>query len=210
MVSNFKALSILASSLLAVPAIMGTTVASADDSAAAAGPTNSQAKFTVSVPNDPKNPDGSLTLNTVPNFDFGTTKSSEIYGGFNGKTGSVDNQIKVTDNRADTGNGWKLSIARDNFTGLQKNSVLSLKSDPATNGGDQTYNDVMLNGDSDDQGNAITVSSKYRGVSILNIKNENAQLKLGANPLAKITDGQTLTSNITWTIGPDVPAEPVN
>ena len=207
MVSNFKALSILASSLLAVPAIMGTTVASADDSAAAAGPTNSQAKFTVSVPNDS---DGSLTLNTVPNFDFGTTKSSEIYGGFNGKTGSVDNPIQVTDNRANTGNGWKLSIARDNFTGLQKNSVLSLKSDPATNGGDQTYNDVMLNGDSDDQGNAITVSSKYRGVSILKIKNENAQLKLGANPLAKITDGQTLTSNITWTIGPDVPAEPVN
>lgn len=167
---------------------------------------NSTADFNVSTsntnPDQPgkTDPDGKLTLQSVPSFKFGTVKSSEVYNGFSDKAATdVTDKVDITDYRDSTHAGWNLSVSRGQFGDLTGSS-LSFSSDPSSL--DAT---VFLNAVSSDDGQAADVAKSETSHGEFKLIPKNAKLSLAANPQASLTDGQNFNSNMTWNLSTSAP-----
>lgn len=135
--------------------------------------------------------DTPLSLDTVPNFNFGNIKLKDIYNGiFNKNSDNDDNQIIVTSGSTDQ---WNLSVSRNPFFDDKKvqikGSILTIK---FNNNGidipDNNANTTVINS----SGN-----KNYQVTSLLNSK---------ANNNLNITDGDIFNSDLTWTLSGTVPS----
>lgn len=163
---------------------------------------NSNATFAVDAKTDPTNPeDGSITLASVPSFDFGTVKSSEIYAGFIRSSSAVTNDVVIKDYRPSSASGWTLSASRNDFNGLTAGSSLTFAT------GKSSVGNLSVNGTIRSDGSSTTLGSggdNLHGVFTMPVT--SSALSVGANPSAAVTDGQTLTSNITWNLTGSAPS----
>ena len=160
----------------------------------------SEATFSVDAKTNPTNPeDGNITLSSVPSFDFGPVKTSEIYSGFsNKKAASVTNSVQIKDYRSSAASGWTLQASRNEFTGLaDKSSTLSFTSDQSSVGSATVGGSITSDGSIATLGSAGT---GYHGIFNMSVQAQNSSLTSGANPQAKISDGDKLTSDITWNL----------
>lgn len=196
-----KIFSVLAVAGLVTP-MFAAGVAHADDFTG-----KSTADFTVSTsntnPDKPgtTDPDGKLTLQSVPSFKFGSVKSSEVYNGFTDKAAtSTTGNVDVTDYRDGTHVGWNLSVSRGQF-GALTGSSLSFTSDPSTL--DST---VSLNAVSKDDGQAANVAKAETTHGEFKLAPKSTKLTLAANPQASLSDGQSFTSDMTWNLSTGAPA----
>jgi len=190
---NIKGISLGAVAVLSASALFSTGVALASTTTGQGGA--SQATFTIAA-NDDDNAE--LSLTSVPDFDFGTVNSTDIYHGFTGHIAQgTPASVTVEDSRM-ANSGWTLNVSRTAFTGLS-GSVLHLGSGVATLGSTQVSGDV-------DETNPTTLGANqgtgYHGTFEMAMAAADNNLDLAANPTANITSG-ALTSDLTWTLSGD-------
>lgn len=136
-----------------------------------------------------------LDLTSVPSFNFGNVKASQIYNGFFGVTGKSSSNLSVTANNVPN---WKLSVTRDDFK--------------ATNG--KTIEDSkLLIYDENSQISTDIWSNSDQATVISNDKAKNggnwslkSNLSIDPNPQATLGDNQKYTSQITWVLSGPSPS----
>lgn len=134
-------------------------------------------------------PQKSLTLDSVPNFDFGTLKSKDIYNGFTDVTNkNADNHLIVTAKNIPS---WNLTASMNKFTTSDSKQVdgatLMMK-------GISTKNPVV-----DDKNLAQNIVNSTDSASGGNWSVEG-HLAMAPNPTASLGDNNNFSSNIIWTL----------
>lgn len=194
---NIKGISLGAVAVLSASALFSTGVALAADTNGQDG--TSEATFSIAPNNDD---DAELSLTSVPDFDFGEIKSTNIYHGFTGiaAQGTL-NPVTVEDNRM-ANSGWSLQVSREAFLGLT-GSVLHLASGSSEIGNTQLSGNI---GEVDDETQPTTIGANqgtgFHGTFEMAMAAADNTLDLAANPKADIAAG-SLTSDLTWTLSGD-------
>lgn len=199
-----KLFSAVAVAALVAPVALTLGSASAD----AVTPATSTAKFAVTTttdPTDPTDPTGKLELTKVPSFDFGTVKSSEIYAGITDKVATGDDTASISDLRSGATDDWTLTASMTQFKGAKANidgSILLA----GTKAGLPTASDAA--GTLLTDGTAATLATKTdgsHGTTDYTFAGADNKLTTTAAPSAVLTDGEALTSTITWTLSSTQP-----
>ena len=190
---NIKGISLGAVAVLSASALFSTGVALAADTDGQGG--TSEATFSIAA-NDDDNAE--LSLTSVPDFDFGTVESTDIYHGFDGQVAQGTlNAVTVEDNRM-ANSGWSLQVSHEAFLGLT-GSVLHLASDPSAVGNTQVSGNI-------EETQPTTIGANqgtgFHGTFEMAMAAANNTLDLAANPTANISEG-ALTSELTWTLSGD-------
>lgn len=136
---------------------------------------------------------GKLTLDKVPNFNFGNIKAKDVYSGTDMANNiKTEDSLQVTDTRATS--EWKLSAKMSKFqskSGANLNkSAISLSS--------SGINNVILN---DDNVETVILASEESFSS-----NVSGNLLLSANPSILLSSGEYFSSEITWNLITSQPA----
>ncbi|MFD1483911.1 WxL domain-containing protein [Lacticaseibacillus baoqingensis] len=178
--------------------LLGSTAVAATPVKAA----ETEAVVTVQDPGDA----GQLTLQSAPEFNFGTVKAVEIYNGFDKDQLTTNKDLVIVDGRpANLQGGWTLTtslapfskaddakqtLAQSTLQLTGKNTVLAL--------------DELLTSDAATPG-ALAYDGQ-RGTLTLPAAAISAHLTQAATPNASVSDGDHYVAKLTWTLTPAVAA----
>ncbi|WP_208421891.1 WxL domain-containing protein [Latilactobacillus fragifolii] len=141
---------------------------------------------------------GKLSLDQVPNFNFGNVLAKDVYVGTSpqDKLYETSDTVKVTDTRVDS--GWKLT-AKMTKMASKKGNQLSIT----------TVNINGLPGATNlgltDNNSEIVIASAKAS----NTWQVTGALLMNANPALQLEAGETFASDITWTLNSMQPEIPV-
>ena len=192
---TFKSMSAFALALVAGGAL-ATTATTPVSAAVQSSPSNTTGKVTFTA--------GDLTLNQVPDFDFGTQNilpTDQTY------TATANGVTKITDLRGD-GKGWELTVTATELTANGKtleNAQISLENGVATNANGETVtatNAVLVPNTAAKVFSAAT--NNGNGESTLTWDKANAKLFV---PGASTKSAAQYTATLTWTLA-DAPTAP--
>mgnify|MGYP004702013351 CR=1 FL=1 len=155
---------------------------------------------------------GTLKLNSVPSFEFGSVSATEMLTGTTKEiTNTSDNQLSVTDTRGLGDNQWSLSASltspftsgSDSLTG----AYLTLGTVAGTNdagGYTQTNGGDIKNGTSSANLNVVATDGAVAGTSNYNYTSTSAPQSTPAAgltiPSTSAFSQGTYTGEITWTL----------
>ena len=193
-----KSLNLKSTSALALALIAGGVVATATPVAAAvqSSPSSTTGKVEFTA--------GDLTLNQVPNFDFGTQNilsTDQTY------TATADGETKITDLRGD-GNGWELTVKATELTAggkTLKNAQMSLENGTTANTNSETVTatDAVLVPNTAAKVFSAAANNG-NGESTLTWDKANAKLFV---PGTSTKSAAEYTATLTWTLA-DAPTAP--
>lgn len=155
--------------------------------------------------------DGALTLDAVPNFDFGTASAKDLLTGatLDLTTTASTNNLQITDTRGNGNQAWTITADLTKpFTSTDSttlaNATLKLASEAGTTDSVQDYtqtDSATLSGNGAqpvvEKASAFAGTSRYAFTSTSASGHAAAQLILPATPKFK---AGTYTGEVTWTL----------